>query len=143
EGMTNSKKPGLAFWATVVCLVILGYGVSLGPGCWVTSQTGVGTSVVDVVYRPIILVADACPFSAWGIIQWYSGLGAASDWCWSSEHSWRHETIWESLEREGMLPVSEVSWAPPGSFPPLPRVSWAPSGSFPSLPGNVEAEEQK
>src|SRR5262245_23889105 len=107
---TDSSKPGVAFWTSVAFLAILGYVASLGPSCWFTSRTGVGTSVVDVVYRPIVLVADECPISAWRIIQWYSRIGAASDWYWSFEGSWRQDTIWESFEREGLMSGSSSSW---------------------------------
>jgi hypothetical protein len=34
-----TKKPGVAFWATVVVVVVLiGYPLSFGPACWLTSQ---------------------------------------------------------------------------------------------------------
>jgi hypothetical protein len=34
-----SKKPGVAFWATVVVVVVLvAYPLSFGPACWITSR---------------------------------------------------------------------------------------------------------
>jgi hypothetical protein len=33
--MSNRKKPGMAFWATVLMAVVLiGYPLSFGPACW-------------------------------------------------------------------------------------------------------------
>ena len=35
------KKPGVAFRATVVVVVVLmGYPLSFGPACWISSRTG-------------------------------------------------------------------------------------------------------
>jgi len=37
--MSSQKKPGVAFWATVVVVVVLlAYPLSFGPACWLTSQ---------------------------------------------------------------------------------------------------------
>jgi hypothetical protein len=37
--MTPSrKKPGVAFWATVVVAALIAYPVSFGPACWLTSR---------------------------------------------------------------------------------------------------------
>ena len=52
--MSDRKKPGVAFWATVVVLVALvGYPLSLGPACWLASRTNVGSQFVSALYRPI------------------------------------------------------------------------------------------
>jgi hypothetical protein len=37
--MTSPKKPSVAFWATVVVVVVLAaYPLSFGPACWLTRQ---------------------------------------------------------------------------------------------------------
>jgi hypothetical protein len=34
--MTDRKKPGVAFWATVALVVVLvAYPLSFGPACWI------------------------------------------------------------------------------------------------------------
>jgi hypothetical protein len=37
--MTDRKKPGMAFWATVVVVVaLLAYLLSFGPACWLSAK---------------------------------------------------------------------------------------------------------
>jgi hypothetical protein len=86
--MNEEKRAGGAFWCIVALTIPVAYVVSLGPSCWVSSRTGVGTSVVDVVYRPILLAADACPMPGWKAIQWYSKVGAPPDWFSTKAHYW-------------------------------------------------------
>jgi hypothetical protein len=50
--MTDRKIPGAAFWATVALVVVLGYPLSFGPACWITSHTNVGARAVPAIYRP-------------------------------------------------------------------------------------------
>jgi len=39
--MTSRKKPGTAFWTTVIVVVALVcYPLSFGPACWATAQSG-------------------------------------------------------------------------------------------------------
>src|SRR5262249_16114163 len=53
--LADRKKPGVAFWATVVVVVVLvAYPLSFGPACWISSRTGVGYFVLPMVYRPIL-----------------------------------------------------------------------------------------
>jgi hypothetical protein len=40
--MTSHKKPGVAFWATVVVVVVLLYVASFGPACWLNERGFVG-----------------------------------------------------------------------------------------------------
>jgi len=50
---TDRKKPGVAFWATVVAaLSPLLYLLSIGPACWFTSRTEVGIDAVNRIYQP-------------------------------------------------------------------------------------------
>ena len=49
------KKPGVAFWATVVVVVgLILYPVSFGPACWLASRTGIGISALPEIYHPIV-----------------------------------------------------------------------------------------
>jgi hypothetical protein len=47
--MTDSKKPGVAFWATIVMFVVLAaYPLSMGPRCWwVAHKSRIGHLVAD------------------------------------------------------------------------------------------------
>ncbi len=88
--MTPSrKKPGVAFWATVVVLVGLsGYPLSMGPACWISSRMDTGAGIVTIAYQPINWIRD-CPVDSnsavegiEGILDRYSQFGAADGWCW-------------------------------------------------------------
>ena len=78
--MTNRKKPGVAFWATVVVVVgLVLYPLSLGPACWTTSHLGTGAWAVSFLYSPIVKHSPP-PISR--ILMTYSTIGAAPYWCW-------------------------------------------------------------
>ena len=54
--MTPSrKKPGVAFWPTVVVVVALvAYPLSFGPACWIASRTGTDRSpFYTTIYAPL------------------------------------------------------------------------------------------
>jgi hypothetical protein len=62
---SDRKKPGLAFWATVVLVVVLvAYPLSFGPACWLTSHLESGAGFVSVFYRPIFRITYPNPFIA-------------------------------------------------------------------------------
>ena len=76
---SDRKKPGVAFWATVVVVVVLlAYPLSFGPACW--GATRLGPSFwdrVESVYRPILRAWYVLPPPAADAIGWYANLGAA------------------------------------------------------------------
>jgi hypothetical protein len=78
--MTDRKKPGVAFWASVVliCLPLL-YVLSFGPACWITSRTETGASAIGTAYWPIMPTRKG---SIWhkNAIALYSGLGSKPGW---------------------------------------------------------------
>jgi hypothetical protein len=81
--MTEQKKSGVAFWATVVLLVVLvAYPLSFGPACWVVSRTNAGTEWLPFCYRPIVSGLSMNPTRLSAAIQWYAQLGAAPRWQW-------------------------------------------------------------
>ena len=51
--MTDRKKPGAAFWATVVVVVVLIYPLSFGPACWISSRFNRGAKLVPIIYLPV------------------------------------------------------------------------------------------
>jgi hypothetical protein len=51
---TSRKKPGVAFWATVVVVVVLvAYPLSFGPACWLAARGKIPFAPTATVYRPI------------------------------------------------------------------------------------------
>lgn len=83
------NKPGVAFWAAVVAAALLvGYPLSLGPACWISSYTSVGVSTVSVAYRPMMWLYEISPEPVGGVILWYSEIGAADGWCWTGADTW-------------------------------------------------------
>ena len=80
--MTDRKKPGVAFWSTmVVVVVLLAYPLSFGPACWITARTGIGVYTLQRVYRPI-LYAMSRSRSVANLCRWYAESGAPPDWNW-------------------------------------------------------------
>src|SRR5262245_61373937 len=88
EPMTTSRKqPGVAFWATVVVVVVLvAYPLSFGPACWIASQqpvegsgglTGWAIIVPELpkVYRPIGWACMRCPNTVSPLMTWYARIG--------------------------------------------------------------------
>ena len=83
--MTDRKKPGVAFWATVVLVVVLTlYVLSFGPACWITSRMNFGTSAIGVIYRPIVPAMWWTGYASTlgTILDQYSRLAAAPSWHW-------------------------------------------------------------
>src|SRR5690348_15603930 len=98
--MTDRKKAGVAFWATVAVVALLLYPLSFGPACWITSRLDRGADLLPVIYRPL----------TWGMsaesdtrisraIMWYAELGAADNWQWGA--------LWEASETPG---IDRVRW---------------------------------
>jgi hypothetical protein len=86
--MTDRKKTGVAFWATVALVVVLvGYPLSFGPACWFNEWTGlpvskgygsagIGDEVIFIVYRPLFEYAGPYPRSMCSeLIHWYAEVG--------------------------------------------------------------------
>jgi hypothetical protein len=79
----HHKKPGVAFWTTLaLAAVLVGYPLSFGPACWISSRINdVQSDTVSIAYRPI----------TWGMSQsdrianaliWYAQLGSRPGWEW-------------------------------------------------------------
>ena len=73
--MTSRKKPGLAFWATVVAVVALvGYPLSFGPACWWFSDSHPivvpGPKYAPQPYWPVGMAMKYVP-GVWRIMSWY------------------------------------------------------------------------
>jgi len=81
--MTDRKKPGVAFWATVVVVVVLAYPLSFGPACWITSRTNVGAEAVPVLFQPLTwAMSPDSETTINRVSRWYAKIGAPDDWEW-------------------------------------------------------------
>jgi hypothetical protein len=105
--MTSPKKPGVAFWATVVVVIVAMYPLSMGPACWASSRTGLGTTIVSTVFRP--LVANS-PRRVRDLFQQYSRCGAKRYWSW--EHLGSIPTATPGQSGNGIVIVwaSDEAW---------------------------------
>jgi hypothetical protein len=89
RGMSDRNKPGIAFWATVVLVIVLAYPLSFGPACWIAGDNETAISAILNVYDPILRAArtmrrekdpgvfedsrlDRC-------LKWYARLGRDDD----------------------------------------------------------------
>jgi hypothetical protein len=80
----TSRKPTAAFWITVALVAVLvGYPLSFGPACWVTSRTNSGAGLVPKIYRPITWAMSTDETALGNLIDWYAEIGAPDDWSWS------------------------------------------------------------
>lgn len=93
----DRKKPGVAFWATVVVVVVLvAYPLSFGPACWINRGTGSGGKAICTVYYPILWAANRSTVIDDAFL-WYARLATSKshapvflnreliweDWVWS------------------------------------------------------------
>jgi hypothetical protein len=80
---TGPKKPGAAFWATVVVAVLLiAYPLSMGPACWIVNQEwcpSAGQDAYPFVYLPIYVLYFNGPQPVQGAIEWYGELWVSPD----------------------------------------------------------------
>ncbi len=76
--MTDRKKPGIVFWATVVVVVLLaGYVLSIGPAARLAQEGCFSEPMLTAFYAPLDVVVNACPewvgnvfmsyFVLWGV----------------------------------------------------------------------------
>ena len=68
------KKPGVAFWATVVVVSLpLLYVLGIRPACWLVRMEVLDLSTVAHVYRPIVELSQKAPRTIGRIAVWYAG----------------------------------------------------------------------
>ena len=75
--MTSSrKKPGVAFWATVVVVVLVAYPLSFGPACWIVSRLDSDHAgrLLQAVYWPVGRLAVQSELAE-RQVRWYGELG--------------------------------------------------------------------
>ncbi|MSR60214.1 MAG: hypothetical protein EXS05_21675 [Planctomycetaceae bacterium] len=91
--MPSPRKPTAGFWIVVALVVLVGYPLSFGPACWITSRLGstTGAEIVSRVYDPAIRGFSRCSKFVVNLAWWYSEVGAAEGWNWQFHH-------WHQLE---------------------------------------------
>ena len=74
----DRKKPGVAFWATVVVVVALvAYPLSWGPSCWILWRMGMpswGVESYRRMYGPLLWIYEQSPPWIQHAVQWYCSL---------------------------------------------------------------------
>jgi|GEM_PF-6597946 len=119
--MTSRKKPGVAFWATVVVVVALLYVASFGPACWITSHLDRGSNLIPVVYRPIAWAMSAERNTVVNrVSKWYAKVGAPENWEWQAEVEF-------GIATEGGVTIRHIGWKWDCPRQPLLRLAGHPS----------------
>jgi len=88
--MTPSRsKPGVAFWATVVVVVLVAYPLSFGPACWLAPHSETVHRCIHVLHYPILWmtlkthreIAPGVFEEGWldPCVQWYATCGRNDD----------------------------------------------------------------
>jgi hypothetical protein len=105
--VTDRKKPGVAFWATVVVVALLvAYPLSFGPACWIASRSE--DWKIPRFYWPIQTYVPYCPGGA-AAIAWYGKLFVPAD---------SRGVLVPFHDRDGQLAWVRYAAAPPRGIPP-------------------------
>ena len=75
--MSSRKKPGVAFWTTVVVVLLVAYPLSIGPTIWICDQEWSPEWAWPAywqAYDPIISVCNDGPAPLDDAINWYVNL---------------------------------------------------------------------
>jgi hypothetical protein len=81
--MTDRKKPGVAFWATVALVVaLLGDPLSFGPACGLASSGTISYQQFEGAYRPILEMAFNGPEALRRVVESYAKLCGGGNVFW-------------------------------------------------------------
>jgi hypothetical protein len=69
--MTDRKKPGVAFWATVAAVVGLVYVLSIGPATWLNERRFLSNGAVTTLYAPLFRAYEYGPRPIRQAGDWY------------------------------------------------------------------------
>jgi hypothetical protein len=90
----SRKKPGVAFWATVVVVVLLVvYPLSFGPACWLADRQILPRVTIARIFSPLLdRPSDQYVAPHSNLLIWWANLGARRDgiarrlWCIKTAH---------------------------------------------------------
>ncbi|HLJ12101.1 MAG TPA: hypothetical protein VKU82_12980 [Planctomycetaceae bacterium] len=71
------KKPGVAFWATVVLVGLALYVLGAGPAAWMIENDWPAPAIAEVLmwfYSPLGWLYDNAPEPFCRVMDWYAGL---------------------------------------------------------------------
>jgi hypothetical protein len=72
----SRKKPGVAFWATVVVVVLLvAYPLSFGPACWMYGRGVVTLRAITTLYSPMFRFMRSGPRVGRELLRDYVRVG--------------------------------------------------------------------
>ena len=73
----SCKKPGVAFWASVVVVVtmLVVYPLGFGPACWISSRAQPSGEAVSIAYYPVIRLWRILPEPLKRVVTMYVVLG--------------------------------------------------------------------
>ena len=75
----DRKKPGVAFWATVLVVVVLvAYPLTFGPACWLTHRGYVNSTTSGRLYRPILGLCVQKQTRLSAALRWYALLDTSA-----------------------------------------------------------------
>jgi len=79
--MTDHKKPGVTFWATVLVvaglMALVVYPLSIGPAFWAAGESETAFTVVAYAYFPVCWVISIGPDSVKEAFNSYLGMWTA------------------------------------------------------------------
>ncbi len=76
--MTDRKKSGVAFWASVVLVAVMAYPLSFGPVCWAGIRYKWSGRTITAAYQPAIRAWVRAPatvsrIGTWYFVKWTNG----------------------------------------------------------------------
>jgi len=99
--MTDRKHPSVAFWITVALVAVLvGYPLSFGPACWISSHTNRGMRAINIIYQPLMRVwwRGAAPYQH-DLLQRYAHLWTNREKLWIVWiNSARDSYVWQGCD---------------------------------------------
>jgi hypothetical protein len=102
--MISRKKPGVAFWATVVVCLPLFYVLGFGPACWIATRYEPLRGFVNSIYSPAAWAYFKTPDTVGRAIIWYANAGGDVNFCGTELGGFRLK-FEPDLEQDDLTPL--------------------------------------
>ena len=99
----DRKKPGVAFWATVVVCLPLLYVLGFGPACWIATRCEPLRGLASSIYRPAAWAYFKTPRPVANAIAWYATVAGNVNF-YGTERGGFHLKFEPDLETDDLLP---------------------------------------